>query len=183
MGLFDHNLEEAVKIQAKTIESLTHTNERLEREKSHLEKALHHCLCHKKAHPVRLALLLTISSNPSKLEIMALTLASNQKVVGSLSLIDSVTNTDVPATFAGTTATSDNEAVAKAEVQADGTVLVTGVSAGSCNVTVASNASFNDSLGNPATGAVNTLIGVTITAVQTADGVSLVVTFGAPQAQ
>lgn len=182
MGIFDHNLEEAVKIQAHTIESLIKINDRLEKEKSHLEKALHHCLCHKKPHPVRLTLLL-ILSNPSKLEIMSVTLASNQKVVGSLSLIDSVTNTDVPATFAGTTATSDNEAVATASVQADGTVVITGVSAGTANVTVNSNASFTDSLGNAASGAVNTIVQATVTAVQTADGVQLVVTFGAPQAQ
>lgn len=114
---------------------------------------------------------------------MALEFAANQLVSGVLSLIDSVTSAAVPATFDTVTAVSDNPAVAAASVNADGSVSITGVAAGSANVTISANASFTNSLGAATSGSVSSVVAVTVDAVATADGVSLVVTFGAPTQQ
>lgn len=130
-------------------------------------------------HPVSLLLINQINKNP----IMAVEILANQEVIATLSLNDSVTNAPVPATFQGTAAVSDNPAVATASVLPDGTVEIVGVSAGTCNVTVTSNASFTNSLGVATTGSVSASVAVTIDAVPVADGVVLILTFGTPTNQ
>lgn len=139
--------------------------------------------CRAKNKPNPVLLFLTISNQKSKFLIMALEFAANQLVSGVLSLIDSVTSAAVPATFDTVTAVSDNPAVAAASVNADGSVSITGVAAGSANVTISANASFTNSLGAATSGSVSSVVAVTVDAVATADGVSLVVTFGAPTQQ
>jgi len=143
-----------------------------------LARCCHKCGC--KPNPVRLYL--SIINKKTKFLIMSVEIQSNQLVVGTLSLIDSVTSAPVAATFSGTTAVSDNPAAATASVNADGTVTITGVAAGGCNVTISSTASFTNSLGTASSGSVSTIVAVTIDAIQTADGVTLVVTF-APATQ
>lgn len=163
MGLFDSKLLELL---AKIIHDQN--------------KELIRC-CNKKCPPNPVHLVLTISYQKSKFIIMSLQIAANQFAVGALQLIDSVTQAPVTATFTGTTAVSDNDAVATASVNGDGTVTVTGVSAGTCNVTVSTVADFTNSLGAASTGSVSYIVPVTVDAVAVADGVELVVTFGAPQ--
>ena len=162
MGVFDHNKElDIIKIQAKTIDRLTRK----------------HC----EAHPVRLILKQNI--NNSIYSIMALSLATNQKALGSLSLVDAVTNAAVTGSFTGTAATSDNQSVFTTSLDASGNVIVTGSGTGTANLTVATTAAYTDSNNNPATAPLTLVIPVTVTAVVTADTVNLVVTFGTPTAQ
>jgi hypothetical protein len=138
-----------------------------------------HDLTKPKPNPVKFLLINTKTNLP----IMALEIAANQFSVGALSLVDTTTNAQVTGVFSAVTAVSDNTAVANATVNADGTVTVTGVSAGTANVTVSATAAFTNSLGVATSSPVSLVIGVTIDAVAVADSVALVVTFGAPQAQ
>lgn len=115
---------------------------------------------------------------------MSLEIQANQFSIGTLSLLDTVTNVPVDgATFTDVSVASDNPAVASAVLNADGTVTVTGVSAGAANVTTTATANFTNSLGVASTSSVSVVIPVTVDAVVVADAVQLVVTFGAPQPQ
>lgn len=115
---------------------------------------------------------------------MALEFLANQKVAGVLEVLDTVTNSVVPATFSGTTATSDNPAAFTASTDSAGNVVVTGVAAGTGNLTVSSTAAYTNSLGQSVTAPLTASpIQVTVDAVPTADGVILQVQFGAPEAQ
>ena len=128
-------------------------------------------------------LVLTTFINNSKFEIMSLSIVANEKVIGSLGLIDSVTNEPVSATFQNTTATSGNTASYNASVNADGSIEVTGVAEGSGDLVVTSLADFTDSLGHPQSVEKSVTIPVSISAVQTANGTNLVVNFGTPTPQ
>ena len=134
---------------------------------------IRNCCC--KAHKVKLILINNKTNLP-----MATTLASNQAVIGTLSLVDQVTGLPVTGTFTGTTAVSDTPAVATATVNADGTVTVSGVSAGIANVTVSTTAAYTDSTGAAQSAPLTFAVAITVTAVIVADAVTLVVTFGAP---
>lgn len=134
--------------------------------------------------PHRVHLVLNLNTqNKSILQIMALSLAANQKVLGTPGLVDQVTNLPVTGSFAGTVAASDNPAAFTASVNAGGDIEVVGVAAGAGNVGVTTNATYTDSLGASQTKSLSVTVAVTITAVVTADQVNLVVTFGTPTAQ
>lgn len=165
MGLFGESHQEKteleiIKIQAETID-------RLVRERHPV-------------HPVRLVLTRFISN--SKYQIMSLTIAANQQVAGTLGLVDQVTSAAVTGTFTGTGAISDTPAAFTANVDASGNVNVVAVAAGSGNLTVNTTASYTDSTGAAQNAPLSTVIPVTISAVVTADAVSLVVNFGNPTA-
>lgn len=114
---------------------------------------------------------------------MSLSLVSNQQVAGTLGLLDTVTNNPVTATFANITAASDNTAAFTVTSDASGNVNVVGVAAGTGNVTVTADASYTDSTGTAQTKTLSFTTDVTVTAIITADGVALTVTFGAPTQQ
>ena len=131
----------------------------------------------------RLVLTTTHLLNKSKFQIMSLSLVSNQKVAGTLGLIDSVTNNPVTATFANVTATSDTPAAFTASVDSSNNIDVVGVAAGTGILTVSALTAYTDSTGAAQSVTLTTTVDVTITAVITADGVALTVTFGTPTAQ
>jgi hypothetical protein len=133
-----------------------------------------------KPHPVKLVLLTKI--NNSKFQIMALSIAANQQVAGTLGLVDQVTSAAVTGTFAGTSAVSDTPAAFTANVDASGNVNVVAVAAGTGNLTVTTTAAYTDSTNTPQTASLSVVIPVAITAVVVADAVSLVVNFGTPTA-
>ena len=167
MDLFGHHEStelEIIKIQAETIDRLTRE----------------HCEPHK----VSLVLNLYQSHSKSIFRIMALSLASNQLVIGTLGLVDQTNPaTVVTGTFTGTTATSDTPAAFTALVDASGNVDVTGVAAGTGNLSVTTTAAYTDSTGTAQSVSLTTSVPVTVTAVVTADQVALTVTFGSPTAQ
>lgn len=136
-----------------------------------------------KHHPHKVHLILTLTNNKSILQIMSLSIVSNQAVKGSLGLLDSVNNSPVSGTFANTGASSDNTAAFTTSIDADGNVVVTGVAEGSGNLNVNTNATFTDSLGNSQTQTLTAVIPVTITKIVTADAVVLTILFGTPTAQ
>jgi hypothetical protein len=160
MDLFGHHEKtelEIIKIQAETIDRLTHE----------------HCEPHK------VALVLNLYNTKSTLRIMALSLASNQIVIGTLGLTDTTNPaTVVTGTFAGTTATSDTPAAFTALVDANGNVDVTGVAAGTGNLTVTTTAAYTDSTGAAQSVSLSLTVAVTVTAVVVADSVALSITFG-----
>lgn len=132
-------------------------------------------------HAVRLVLTSIISN--SKYQIMSLTIASNQKSLGTLGLVDAVTNAAVTGTFTGVGATSDTPAAFTASVDADNDVVVTGVAAGAGNLNVTATAAYTDSTGAAQSKPLTVTIPVTIIGVVVADQVNLVVNFGNPTAQ
>lgn len=164
MGLFDGKEKQELEI----IKDLVHIVDRLTREKHT---------------PNRVHLTLNIKSPNQILQIMALSIASNQKVLGTLALVDAVTNGAVTGSFSAVSATSDTAAAFTASVDADNDVVVTGIAAGSGVLTVVATAAFTDSTGVSQTQSLSVGIPVTITAVVTADQVNLVVNFGNPTAQ
>lgn len=133
-----------------------------------------------KPHGVHLALITTL--NNGKFIIMTLILNANQSAQGVLGLIDNVTQGVVQGTFAGTNATSDNEAIFIAVTNADGSVTAKAVAPGTGNLTVATSASYTDSNNQPQTQGLTITVPVTV-AQATADSVSLTLTFGTPTAQ
>ncbi len=135
---------------------------------------------HHHDHKHRYQLILTTIINNFKIQIMATSLAANQKTLGALGLQDKVTSALVTATFSGTSAASDNDGVATASVDSDGNIVVIGVAAGDCNVSITSTANFTNSLGQPATSTQTISVAVHVDAVVTADDVQLIVTFGSP---
>lgn len=149
-----------IKIQAETIHHLTHSG----------------------PHKVRLVLTQT-SINNSKFIIMSLTLAANQKVLGTLGLVDQVTGAAVTGGFSGTGAVSDTPAAFTTSIDASGNVIVTAVAAGSGNVTATTTAAYTDSTGAAQSALLTVVVPITVTAVVTADAVSLVLNFGTPMAQ
>jgi hypothetical protein len=133
--------------------------------------------------PNQVRLILISNNTKSILRIMALSIAANQSDVGALSLLDEVTQQPVTATFANTTAVSDTPAAFTASVDANGNPNVVGVAAGAGNLTVQSQVTYTNSLGNQVVDQLSVVIPVTITAVVSADNVQLVVTFGPPTTQ
>jgi hypothetical protein len=130
----------------------------------------------------KVRLVLTQTINKSIFQIMSLTIASNQKSLGTLVLVDEVTSQPVTGSFTGTTATSDSDSFT-ASVDSNGNVVVAGVLAGNGNVTVATTATYTDSTNTAQTQTLTVVVPVIITAVVTADAVGLEVNFGVPQAQ
>jgi hypothetical protein len=139
-------------------------------------ETIRRCCC---KHKVKLLLIDTKTQNP----MSTTSFATNQKVIGTLSLVDQVTGLPVTASFTGTAAAVDNLSVAAAVVNADGTVTISGVSAGTVNVTVTTTAAYTDSTGTAQSVPLTLAVAVTVTAVVVADTVSLVITFSTPIAQ
>ena len=134
------------------------------------------------AHGVHLVLKQKLNNN-SIVSIMSLSLASNQKSLGTLGLVDQVTQAAVTGTFTGSTATSDTPAAFTATSDDSGNIVVTAVAVGSGNLNVATTAAYTDSTGAAQSVPLTAVVPVSVTAVVTADAVSLVVNFGAPVAQ
>lgn len=108
-------------------------------------------------------------------------LKSGQTSTGTLSLVDQVTGLPVPgATFANTTASGDNDAVATVSVNPDGTILVTGITAGTVTATINAIVNFNNSLGNPDSQALTLVETVTVDAVPVANPVALAISWSVP---
>jgi hypothetical protein len=168
---FFHNLEE------KELDIIEH----LIRENSRLVGIIDRLVPQKT--PNKVKLVLTTIINNSNVKIMSLNLASNQKALGTLGIIDEVTQAAVTGTFTGTSVASDTPSSFTAEVDPSGNVVVTGVTAGSGILSVSSTAAYTDSTGASKSELLAASIPVTVTAVVTADKVSLVVNFGAPIAQ
>lgn len=142
---------------------------------------INECCCNKpEKHKYHLIFTTTNILNKSKFIIMDLNLVSNQKVAGTLGLLDSTTNTPVSASFSGVTATSDTPAAFTASVDADNNIDVVGVAAGSGVLTISAVAAYTDSTNAPATQTLTTTVNVIISAVIVADQVVLTVTFGSP---
>lgn len=111
---------------------------------------------------------------------MSLTLPSNQKAPITVGLVDSTTLQLVTAAFVGTTNTSDNGAIFT--VDADGNLV--GVAAGTANLLTSSTVTYTDSnTQQPVTATLSITTVVTISAVISAESVSLVVSLGTPVAQ
>lgn len=147
-----------------------------------IEKIIVYCGAHKEPDTVHLILKQKI--NNSIYHLMALSIASNQKVLGTLGLVDSTNpNTVVTGTFSNVSATSDNPAAFAASIDADNDVVVTGVAAGAGNLSVSALSAYVDSTGAAQSVTKTVSIPVTITQVITADQVDLVVNFGNPIAQ
>jgi hypothetical protein len=111
------------------------------------------------------------------------TLASNQKISAILSLVDVNTNLPVTGSFSGTTASVDNPAIGTATVNPDQSITFVALTAGTCNMTVNTNAAYTDSTNTPQTVPLTVAVSVTVTAVIVADQVALVITFSTPVAQ
>lgn len=138
--------------------------------------------CNCGPHGVRLVL--TQFNNTFKFQIMSVSLAANQKVAATFGLVDQVTNAPVTGSFTNQSGVSDNTAVATVSVDASGNLIVTAVAAGTCNVTGSALAAYTDSTGAAQSKQLSTQpIGVTVTAVVTADAVNLILTFGNATAQ
>lgn len=163
-------------------ERLTKTNRELVEENARLTSVIG-SLIGDQPEPNKVRLILISNNTKSILRIMALSIAANQGASGVLSLLDDVTQQPVTATFANTSAVSDTPSVLVASIDANGNVVATGVSAGAGNLTVSTTATYTNSLGNQVVSQEQTVIPFTVTAVVTADQVSLVVTFGAPVTQ
>ena len=175
MGFLDRNLEKTVLVQAEIIQDLIRKN-------SHLNHLLLHCLknCHQKADPVALVIKFNNNQNP---HTMSLELNTGQSSTGNfaLQLINLKTGQPVPeATFANTTATSDNEAIATVVVNSDGTLTATGVSAGVANATVNAIATFIDSTGASSTQSLSAIEVITVDAVVVPDPVGLAISWTTP---
>jgi hypothetical protein len=138
---------------------------------------------HHHHHKIKPELVLYRIFNNKKIKIMSLSIVSNQKVAGVLGLIDSVTNNPVTATFSNVTAVSDTPAAFTASVDSSNNIDVVGVAAGTGNVTISATVAYTDSTGAAQSTTLTLVVAVTITAVVTADGVALTVTWGTPVAQ
>lgn len=114
---------------------------------------------------------------------LTLALAANQQDLGSFGLIDTVTNQPVSGTFANPQASSDTPSVAIASLDKNGNPQAVAVAVGTANLTYSIIATYTNSLGNVVTVTLSVTYAVTITAVVTADGVALVINWGAPTTQ
>lgn len=133
--------------------------------------------------PHKVSLVLTQSIKKSKFITMAISIAANQKVLGTLGLVDQVTQQAVTGSFTGATATSDTPAAFTASADDSGNVTLTAVAAGSGTLSVSALAAFTDSTNVAQSQQLTATVPVTVTAVVAADAVNLVVNFGAPVAQ
>jgi hypothetical protein len=129
---------------------------------------------------VSLILLATNILNSSKLHVMALNLTTAQKVAGVFGLVDQETQAPVTGTFTGNTVASDNTGVATATVEPDGSILVTAVAAGTCNISGSATANFTDSNGQSQTQTLSIVPIVCTISLAQADNVTLVLNFGSP---
>lgn len=137
-------------------------------------------------HHKKVELVLTTFINNSKLRIMSLQLSSKQFALGSLALIDSDTQAQVTATFANPQFTGDNDAAFTVAPDASdpNTARVTGVAAGTGNVTASADATYTDAnTGQQVTKSVSVVVAVTVIAVVAGENVELQLNFGAPQDQ
>ncbi len=134
----------------------------------------------KKRHSYQL--ILTKLFNNSIIQIMALELQSNQSDTAILAFKDLATGDIVTnADFSAVTAVSDNEAVVIGSVDADGiTPRAKAVAEGAANIVVSAIVKWTDNLGAARAEPFQFKTPVTITAVATADGYELVVTWGTP---
>lgn len=118
---------------------------------------------------------------------MALQFDVKNFVVATLGIVKHDDQTPVDATFANETFTSDNEAVVTATVDAGdtpdtGVLDITGVSAGTANITVSADATYTDpNTGLSVTKNKSVVIPVTITQPVSEADTDLVVNFGTPQ--
>jgi hypothetical protein len=133
----------------------------------------------RKCPPNSVHLALTTIINNSKFSFMGIQLQANQKISGTLSLIDSVTQQPIPgAVFSNIKATSDNPAAFNGVVNPDQSVEVVAVAAGAGNIKIDADVNFKNSLGIDTTLPVTQTIAVDIVAVPVANGVALVITWG-----
>lgn len=117
---------------------------------------------------------------------MSLTLSSKQFALGQLALIDSDTQAQVLATFANPVFAGDNDAAFTVAPDASdpNTARVTGVAAGTGNVTASADATYTDAnTGQQVTQSLKVAVDVTVTAVVAGENVALQLNFGAPQNQ
>lgn len=141
---------------------------------------------HLHRHHQKVELVFTTFINNFKIRIMSLQLSSAQKSLGILDLIDKDTQNLVAATFDNIQFSGDNDAAFT--VAPDPTnpnqCLVTGVAAGTGNVTGKTTVTYTDSVSNqPVTKDLTVVVDVTVTAVTAGENVELRLTFGAPTAQ
>lgn len=177
MGVLDNLFKKHKGTKSKEIQELLEIIRQMADNEAVLLKELYDCQHPIKAHPV--GLILTFNKN-QKNKTMAVTLNPNQSVIGNLSLVDTVTNLPVVATFTNETATSDTPGVATAVVNADGTITAAAVAPGTANISGGATAAYTDSNGVAQTAAL-TFTAVAVTVAQpTADSVGLVLTFGTP---
>ncbi len=134
---------------------------------------------HHKKHQRVKQVLFTIFNN-NKLITMALQLPSNQSAPIVLGLIDADTLLPITATFAGESETSDNPAAATI----DPTLGLVGVAPGTGNLTSVATWTYVDkNTGQNITKQLTTVTPFTITAVISAENVSMTVTLGTPVTQ
>jgi cell fate (sporulation/competence/biofilm development) regulator YmcA (YheA/YmcA/DUF963 family) len=173
MGLFDFGKHDRRELE-RLLEEAILENQRLTKI---IDK-----LINPQKHSVHLVL--TQNINQTKSILMALTLATNQTSTGTLGLIDSVTQQPVTATFDTQTYVSSDVTIFTAAAGTDpNTVVITPVAAGSATLNVSANASYTDSAGNAQVSPETASVSVTVTAVVTADAVTLVVNFSTPAAK
>jgi hypothetical protein len=127
--------------------------------------------------PVRLILVKNIEK--SIYQIMTAAFAANQQQQFAFGLLDEVTNAPVTGSYADGTVASDTPGAATGFVDANGNVFFQAVAPGVANLTASAQATYTNSLGNQVVQQLSTApVQVTITAVQTADGVQLILTPG-----
>lgn len=116
---------------------------------------------------------------------MAIEFKADEFEIGSLGLADTTKGSIVPnPTFANTIATPSDSNIISATVNADGTITVTGKTAGTATVNITSDVTYVDSNGSTQTKNLSTSVDVNVDAVVIApDDVQLTITFGAPQPQ
>ena len=133
-----------------------------------------------KPEPNRVRLILTANINKSIFKVMNVNLAANQQQQFAFGLTDEVTQAPVTGTFADGTVVSDTPGVATGNVDASGNVFFVAVAPGSANLTASAQGTYTNSLGNQEVDQLTTdPIPVTVVAVQTADGVKLILIPGA----
>lgn len=129
--------------------------------------------------PHKVRLILTKNINGSNYQLMTATFAANQQQQFAFGLLDEVTNAPVTGSYADGTVASDTPGAATGFVDANGNVFFQAVAPGVANLTASAQATYTNSLGNQVVQQLSTApVQVTIMAVQTADGVQLILTPG-----
>lgn len=136
--------------------------------------------------PKPVHLVLTENSNNTKSIIMSLSIVSNQFSLGTLELIDSNSLSHIDASFSNQSFSSSDDAIFTASQDGTdpSTVKASGVSAGEATLNYSATTTYTDAnTGQSVTKDLSGTTPVTVTAVVTEQGVSLVVNFGEPQNQ
>lgn len=130
-------------------------------------------------------LILTAFINKYKTQILAMELKTKNFMDSILTLVDSDTRNPIQATFSNIELTSSDPAIftASDDVDADGTVDIVGVAAGSGTLHVKADATYTDSkTGKETTQTKEVDVDITVTeAAPDAENTELVVTFSDPK--